>query len=136
MERKNAWGLWGGAALIGLGVIFLLGQVLRVDVMNFLWPVFILAAGAAFFIGMVAGGRAMGALAVPGSVITTVGLILFFQNLFGLWATWSYAWALIICGAGVGLLIFGSWSQLPDLRRAGQVVIGVGLVLFVVFGIF
>ncbi len=83
MERRNTWGFWLGVALIGLGIIFILGQVLRVDIMNFLWPVFILAFGAAFFIGMVAGGRATGALAVPGSVITTVGLILFFQNLFG-----------------------------------------------------
>ncbi len=136
MQRKNTWGFWLGVALIGLGCIFILGQVLRVDIMHFLWPVFILAFGAAFFIGMVAGGRSMGALAVPGSVITTVGLILFFQNLFGLWATWSYAWALIICGAGIGLMIFGSWSQQVDLRRAGRAVIMIGLALFFVFGLF
>ena len=136
MARKVSWGFWGGMALIGLGILFMLGQLLRFDVMHYLWPFFILGVGAAFFIGMAAGGRAMGALAVPGSVITTVGLILFFQNLFGLWATWSYAWALIICGAGVGLMIFGSWSQTPDLRRAGRVVIGVGLALFFVFGLF
>jgi hypothetical protein len=136
MQRKNVWGLWGGAALIGLGIIFMLGQLFHVDVMNYLWPFFILGVGAAFFIGMIAGGRAMGALAVPGSVITTLGLILFFQNLFGLWATWAYAWALIISGAGVGLVIFGSWSAQPDLRRAGRVVIGVGLGLFFIFGLF
>jgi hypothetical protein len=85
---------------------------------------------------MFAGGRSMGALAVPGSVITTVGLILFFQNLFGLWATWAYAWTLIIAGAGVGLVIFGNWSEQPDLRRAGRVVIGAGLVFFFIFGLF
>jgi hypothetical protein len=136
MERKNIWGFWVGVALIGLGVLFILGQVLRINIMGILWPGFILAVGVAFFIGMVSGGRSMGALAVPGSVITTVGLILFFQNLFGLWATWSYAWALIICGVGVGLMIFGSWSQTAELNRAGRAVIGVGLVLFFVFGLF
>ena len=136
MVRKNVWGFWAGVALIGLGIVFMLGQFLRVDVMQYLWPFFILGVGVAFFIGMAAGGRSMGALAVPGSVLTTLGLILFFQNLFGLWATWSYAWALIICGAGVGLMIFGSTSEMPDLRRAGRVVIGVGLVFFFVFGLF
>src|SRR5512142_446604 len=136
MARKNVWGLWGGAALIGLGIVFMLGQLFSVDVMNYLWPFFILGVGAAFFIGMFAGGRSMGALAVPGSVITTVGLILFFQNLFGLWATWAYAWTLIISGAGVGLVIFGNWSEQPDLRRAGRVVIGAGLAFFFIFGLF
>ncbi len=136
MERKSTWGFWVGVALIGLGILFILGQILRFDVMHFLWPFFILGMGAAFFIGMAAGGRSLGALAVPGSVLTTLGLILLFQNLFGLWATWSYAWALLICGTGVGLMIFGSQSQSPDLSRAGRAVAGVGLVLFFVFGLF
>lgn len=135
MNRGNVWGLWAGIALIGLGVLFFLGQFLQVDIMRFLWPVFILAVGAAFFIGMASGGQSAGALAVPGSVIFTVGLILFFQNLFNLWSTWAYAWALIIAGAGVGLVFFGRHSDLPDLRRAGRVVAVIGLGLFFVFGL-
>ncbi|RPJ44520.1 MAG: hypothetical protein EHM21_10175 [Chloroflexi bacterium] len=136
MQRENIWGFWIGVALVGLGTLFILGQVLSVNIMGLLWPFIIIGVGAAFFIGMVAGGRSMGALAVPGSVITTIGLILFFQNLFGLWSTWSYAWALIICGAGVGLMIFGNWSQVPEVRKAGKIVTGIGLVLFFVFGFF
>lgn len=136
MERKNVWGLSAGAALIGLGIIFLLGQLFEFSVMRYLWPVLIMAAGALFFIGMVAGGRSLGALAVPGSVIMTIGVILFIQNVFGIWSTWTYAWALIISGAGVGLVIFGYWSQLPDLSRAGRVVIIIGLALFLIFGLF
>ncbi len=136
MARKNLWTLSAGVALIGLGIIFFLGQLFEVSIMRYLWPVFILAFGALFFIGMIAGGRSLGALAVPGSVITTIGLILFFQNLFGLWSTWAYAWALIIVGAGIGLMIFGHWSQYLDLRRAGQIVAIIGLVLFFIFGMF
>ena len=135
MSRDNVFGFWAGAVLIVLGILFLLGQMLQVNVMRFLWPVFILVVGASFFIAMAAGGRALGALAVPGSVITTIGLILFFQNLLGLWSSWAYAWTLIIAGAGVGLILFGMRSELPDLRRAGQVVVTVGLVLFFVFGL-
>jgi hypothetical protein len=119
-----------------LGLLFLLGQFLRVDVMRFFWPVFIMAAGGAFFVGMVTGGRSLGALAIPGSVILTLGLLLFFQNLFGAWGSWAYAWTLIITGAGIGLVIFGRWSEIPDLVRAGRVVITVGVGLFLAFGLF
>jgi len=135
MTRNNVWGLWAGLALIGLGVLFFLGQLLQFNVMRYLWPVFILAVGVAFFIGMASGGQAAGPLAVPGSVIITVGLILFFQNLFGLWATWAYAWGLIIAGAGLGLVLFGRHSDLPDLRRAGRVVAIIGLGFFFAFGL-
>lgn len=136
MERKNVWGLWAGVTLMVIGSLFLIGQLFNVEVMRYFWPFFILAGGALFFVLMFAGGRAMGAMAVPGSVIITLGLILFVQNLFNLWATWSYAWALIIAGAGVGLIIFGGWSELPDLRRAGRVVVAVGLGMFFIFGLF
>ena len=136
MSRNNSLGLWAGVGLIVLGLLFMVSQFLNIAVMSFLWPFFIIAFGAAFFVGMAAGGRAMGPLAVPGSVIITVGLILFFQNLFNLWATWSYAWTLIIAAAGVGLIIFGHWSEIPDLRRAGRVVIGTGLAMFLLFGLF
>lgn len=135
MNRRNVWGLWAGIALIGLGVLFFLGQLLEVNMMRYLWPMFILAVGAVFFIGMASGGQSAGALAVPGSVIFTIGLILFFQNLFGLWSTWAYAWALIIAGAGVGLILFGRHSNLPDLRRAGRFVAVIGLGIFFAFGL-
>jgi hypothetical protein len=136
MEGKNRWGIWGGVILIGLGLVFLLGSIFRINIWGFLWPFIILAAGAMFFAGMAAGGRSTGALAIPGSIITTIGLILLVQNIFGIWATWSYAWGLIISGVGVGLLIFSSWSGIPELRYVGRIVIMVGLALFFIFGIF
>lgn len=136
MAGKNLWGVWGGAVLIGLGVIIMLGQFLEISIWGFLWPFFIIGPGVMFFIGMIAGGRSTGALAIPGSIITTVGLILFFQNLFNIWATWAYAWALIIAGVGVGLLIFARWSEVPDLHQVGRIVTLVGLGLFFVFGVF
>jgi hypothetical protein len=135
MAGRNLWGVWGGVVLVGLGVVILLGQLLNVNIWSFIWPFFILAAGAMFFIGMVAGGRSTGALAIPGSIIVTIGLILFVQNVFNIWATWAYAWGLIISGVGVGLLIFGRWSSLPDLNQVGRVVAIIGLILFFTFGV-
>lgn len=135
MERRNPWSIWGGVVLVGLGLIILFGQLLSVNLWVFLWPFFIIAVGAMFFVGMAAGGRNAGGLAIPGSIIVTVGLILFIQNTFNLWATWAYAWALIIVGVGVGLFIFGSRSGYADVRRSGRVVAIIGLVVFFAFGI-
>lgn len=136
MDDRNRWGLFGGAVLIALGLVFLAGEFLSFNVWRWLWPFFILGVGAAFFVGMFAGGRGLGPLAVPGSVITTLGLILLVQNIFGIWGTWAYAWTLMIAGAGIGLIIFGGWSGVPDLARAGRVVTTVGVVLFLIFGLF
>jgi hypothetical protein len=134
MKSSNPWGLWGGIALIVFGGLFLLGTLLDVNIWGAIWPLFIVAAGLAFFAGMFAGGRSTGALAIPGSIFVTIGLILFVQSLFNLWASWTYAWTLIIAGVGIGLFLFGSRSDIPEVRTAGRVVIVVGLVLFFIFG--
>jgi hypothetical protein len=121
--------------LIGLGLVFLLGQFLRVNVWGFIWPFFIIAVGLTFFAGMLAGGRATGPLALPGSILTTIGLILFVQNTFGIWGTWAYAWGLIIAAVGIGLVLFGRQSNVAELRQVGRVVLVIGLALFFVFGL-
>ncbi len=63
-----------GAILILVGLAFLVGQSLDLVQIELVWPMIIIAAGAAFFIGMFLGGKATGALAIPGSIITMVGL--------------------------------------------------------------
>jgi hypothetical protein len=124
-----------GAMLLAIGVLSLVGQFIRPLNGGVLWPVIVIGFGLAFFVAMLFGGRSFGPLAIPGSIITGIGLILFIQNFFGLWETWSYTWALIICAVGTGLFIYGSWSDIPDLRRSGLKVAQVGLILFLIFGI-
>jgi len=136
MNRRSYWGTLGGIFLIALGVLFLLGQLMNISIWRFIWPLFILGIGLAFFAGMVAGGRDAGGLAVPGSIVTTLGLILLVQSIFGIWGTWAYGWGLLVASVGAGLFIFGTWSSLPDLRRVGRVIVVIGLGLFVIFGFF
>ncbi len=123
-----------GLALIAFGVLFLLQQIFDWSVWDALWPVIIIAIGGLFFAGMVAGGKPAGPLAIPGSIVTTIGLMLFTFNLIGHWEAWSYGWGLIVAGVGLGLAINGWWSDLPGLRRSGLELIRVGLTLFLVFG--
>jgi len=134
-KNRNLGGLVIGIILVAVGAISLFGRFFNFMNWNNLWPVLIVAVGLAFFIGMLVGGKTLGGLAVPGSIIVTVGLILFVLNGINRWEAWSYAWALIICGVGVGTLINGYWSDQPNLRKQGLGTIRAGLILFLIFGI-
>ncbi|MGB8252357.1 MAG: DUF2807 domain-containing protein [Anaerolineaceae bacterium] len=124
-----------GSLLIAVGVLFFLSEIFKIN-FTYLWPLFIIASGLVFFIAMFLAGKSTGFLAIPGSIITTIGLILLFQSLTNRWETWSYAWALIPFSVGVGMWIFGKFSDMDELRSAGRHVANVGLVLFIVFGLF
>jgi len=124
-----------GALLIALGLLFLAQQVFGFS-WSSAWPFFIVAMGLVFFAGVVVGGRAAGPLAVPGAVITTVGLILLYQSTFGQYQTWAYAWTLLIVASGVGLLIDAAWRNRPERAQLGRALIGVGVALFVVGFVF
>src|SRR4051795_12353379 len=80
-----------GIILMGLGGLFLIAQLLGGTFWAYFWPYLIIVAGLTFLAGMVYTGRGAGGLAIPGTIITTVGVILFFQNLLGWWQSWSYA---------------------------------------------
>jgi len=123
-----------GILLILLGLVFLAGQFLNIG--PYLWPFFVIAVGAGFFIGMAAGGRPLSGLAIPGSIITMIGLILLVQNALGIWETWAYAWALIVAAVGIGVMIHGWASGDREALRGGLHVLGIGFILFVVFGAF
>lgn len=136
--RENAT-LIIGALLVVFGVLFLLGQTLNlpVDWSRYGWPVFVIAPGLALFVVMAAGGKSWGGLAVPASIVTVVGLILFVQNTLDLWQTWSYAWALVFpMAAGLGTWIEGIWCEDPSLKQRGQHLLTVGVTLFLVFAAF
>ena len=127
-----------GAILIVLGLLFLAEQVLDIDLGRYGWPLFVIVPGVLLFVaGLAAPPREGSGLAVAGSITTTVGLVLAFQNVTGLWATWAYAWALVGPAAtGFGMALYGLLRGQPDLVRDGTRALGTGLALFVAFGLF
>ena len=126
-----------GLGLIAFGALFLLGTVFRIDIWATLWPFFIIIPGLLFFVGMVVIGKPGAPLAIPGSIITMAGVILFTQNLSGLWSTWAYAWVLIVPTAvGIGVAIAGMWGEDQKTVRIGSALAGIGIVVFFFFVIF
>jgi hypothetical protein len=127
-----------GLVLVVIGGLALLGRALSIDILGLGWPLFVLIPGIVMFAGGVAiGGRAGLALAIPGGIVSMVGIVLSVQAATGLWATWAYAWALVAPG-GVGLafLVYGLITGQPDLARNGVPILLTGLGLFVAFGLF
>lgn len=129
--------LIGGVILIILGLFALAPRwLVGFSFWNTAWPFIIIGVGLAFFAGMFAGGKSLAALAIPGSIVTTVGLILFVQNLTGHWESWSYAWTFIVMSVGLGIFIAGQYSENEHQRQAGLRVLTLGAVMLVVFGAF
>jgi hypothetical protein len=124
-----------GALLVALGLLLLAQQLFGFN-WSGAWPFYIIAVGLVFFVGVVVGGSAAGPLAIPGAVITTVGLILLYQRTFDRYETWAYAWTLLVAAGGVGLLIDAAWRNQPERAQLGRVVTGVGVALFVVGFVF
>jgi hypothetical protein len=125
-----------GLMLMGMGMIFLIAQILGGNFWGYFWPFPIIAIGLTFFYFFLSGGRGSSGLAIPGSIITTIGVILMLQNSFGWWESWAFAWTFIIISVGVGIFLMGLRSQSEGSQRAGLLVAGIGVLLALPFGIF
>jgi len=134
-ERRAAVVL--GTILIVVGGAFLVSNALGFR-LEAAWPLFIIVPGAVLFgAAFLVGGEPGSGLAVAGSIVTTVGLVLAVQEATGLYETWAYAWALVAPGAvGFGLTVYGLLTGQPKITSAGLPVLGVGLALFLGFALF
>jgi len=134
-NRSNTGSLIAGAALITFGLLALAGQLFRgFNFWGVIWPFFIVGVGTLFFLGMFTGGKSAAGLAIPGSIFTFVGLMLFLQNLFGHWESWAYGWTVILMSVGLGIFIMGRYTEDADQRASGLRLLKIGAILFVIFG--
>jgi hypothetical protein len=131
--QKNTQGL--GILLLALGAILLLGRFFNLDLTTFGWPFSILLPGLVMLIWAFVTPSAA-ALAIPGSIVTMVGLIFFYQNATGRFETWSYAWGLIIAAVGLGIALQAVLKAAEEERRDGVRLAMIGFALFVAFGAF
>lgn len=97
------------------------------------WPFWIVVLGAALLVlGLLTGNPEM---AVPATIVTGIGGILWYQSLSGDWGSWIYLWALIPGFVGVGILLAGLLEGSFRARLSnGLWLIVISLVLVTVFG--
>jgi hypothetical protein len=135
--RRNRSTLFLGILLILIGIWLVVSRQVPalqqwLDV-EFAWPMWTIGAGILIFIiGLIVGAPGM---AVPASIVTGIGCILYYQNATGDFASWSYMWTLIPGFVGVGLIIAGLLGE--NTRRnisSGVNLIIISVVLFLIFG--
>jgi hypothetical protein len=127
-----------GLVLIVLGVLFLIGQMINVEVERLAWPFFVIVPGIlVVFFALAREDQAGERLAMVGSAVTTVGTILLLQNTFNYFQSWAYAWALVFpTSVGIGQIIYGSIKNRADMSATGRQRAVVGIIIFVVLAFF
>ena len=125
-----------GLILILAGVLFLVLQAFpelaaQIDLAN-QWPLIIVGIGVLLLLGAIFGTPP---LAVPGSIVTGIGLLLLYQNTTENWESWAFAWTLIPGFVGLGIMLMGALD--PGQREqigGGFRLMLISLALFLVFG--
>lgn len=135
-NRSNIGGLIGGALLIGFGLLALIVRLVPGLDMGNLWPLFIIAFGALFFVAMAAIGKNGAPFAIPGTIISGIGLILLYQALTDNWESMSYFWTFIVFFVGLGIYLMGWYGGDANQKKSGAGVMKVGVILFIIFGAF
>ena len=133
-STSSAWssGAAVGIILVIVGAILLAGQLLDFGFDDLGWPMIIVGVGVALMlIGLFVANES--GVVVGGTVVTTVGLVLLYQNETGRWESWAYAWALVgPAASGLGLALWGIRSgDGRDVRNGMWGLLG-GLAFFAV----
>ncbi len=121
-----------GLVLVLVGAALLAGQVLGIRIEDIGWPFFVIAVGAVLLlVGLIVMDEQ--GVVIAGTITTTVGLVLLFQDQTGRWESWAYAWALVgPAASGLGLALWGVRSgNGADVRNGTWGMLG-GLGLFAV----
>lgn len=109
-----------GVVLIAVGSAFLGIQAVGLDVGRYGWPMVIVGAGALMLLVGLSGFDASYGLIFPGTIVTSIGLILLYQNTTGHWESWAYAWALIPASVGLALALHGAVTGRAAEARTGR----------------
>jgi hypothetical protein len=140
MDRQMRMRIGSGILLILLGALFLSYQV-RPDWYSWVqvevtWPLIVIGVGVFLLVfGLLVGAPGM---AVPACIVGGIGGLLYWQNTYQQWESWSYAWALIPGFVGIGIILSGllGGGRLRESFEGGGTLILISLVLFAIFGSF
>ncbi len=135
MRRSS---ILAGIVLILVGVFFLLLPYFP-NLLGFIdiglhWPLIIVGVGLLFIVVALLGAPG---LAIPGSIVTGIGGMLYYQNAYEAWETWAYSWTLIPGFVAVGIIIARTIEGrfMAGLRSGGTLLI-ISLLMFLAFGTF
>ncbi|WP_420643930.1 hypothetical protein [Candidatus Leptofilum sp.] len=144
LQRRQSWPAYGVIA-IGLGL--LASQLFGFDMIDVLWPGFVLAPGLLLLMPAYNAtperSSRLRFLAVPGAMFITIATLLFIMNLSDYFEAWAYGWPLVLASAAWGLMYMRRYEPTHKIHHTGynfmrlMVLLAMGLVVFfevIVFG--
>ena len=136
-ETGRERGVVAGVVLVVVGGVVLVARQAGLELGNFVgdsgWPLFIIVPGVALLVAAFVPTPPDGiGFAVAGSVVTTVGLILLYQETTENWESWAYVWALIPMAAGIGITGYALLTGHRDIAATGVRLAAVAGALFFV----
>ncbi len=136
MERRKRTRVFLGIILILVGTWFLAAQwfpALKIwESFEFSWPWYVIGSAILLLLlGLLTGEPDM---LVPATIVGGVGVLLYWQNETGNWASWAYAWTLIPGFVGIGLILSGllKGGKRSDLKDGFNLIL-LSMFLFVIF---
>jgi len=126
-----------------LGLVLILGGAWMIALVNnpelkaqwaslVSWPLLVVAVGfGLLLLGLLVNAPDM---AIPATIVAGIGLILYYQNQSGNWASWAYMWALIPGFVGLGTVLAGilgggGWRRV----REGLDLMLFSLIMYAIF---
>ncbi len=139
MPESKRVSIFIGALLILLGVMLSLFILVPGLSIARAWPLifFILAAG--FFLPPFIwpqSRQGLSGMFIPGAVLAVLGFIFLYCSLTDDWAFWAFAWLLLPCSVGVGLILaaaLGGWSRV--VLWVGIWMLAISLAIYGLFAV-
>lgn len=124
-----------GAILITVGLVLLVAQLADFAIGDLGWPLWIVGVGVVLLmLGLTVVSQQ--GLVIAGTIVTTTGLILLYQDTTGHWESWAYAWALYPAASGLGVALWGIRTGKGSEVRSGTWGLLGGLAFFAVAFLF
>lgn len=136
-QRRHTTAPLVGIALLAIGVGALALRQFGVDFGELggtnSWPLLVIVPGLILIGSAFVPAPPIGVgFAISGAIVTTVGLLLSYQQASGHWESWAYAWALLPTAAGLAMTVYGSAARRDSLTSVGLRLAGIGALMFVI----
>jgi len=146
LQRRQALPAYG---VIATGVVLLVSNLFGFQLIEVLWPGFVLAPGLMLlwpaYNATPERPSRLSFLAVPGAMIVTVAALLFVMNLTNHFEAWAYSWPLVIASVAWGRMYIHRYEPEHRVHHNGynfmrvMVLLAMGLAVFfelIIFGSF
>lgn len=132
---------WPAFAVIGFGVFLLLSQVVGFNLIDVLWPGFIIAPGVLLMMPAhqsTEQHRSRAAiLAIPGAILATIGLLLFAMNITDHFEAWAYSWTLVLAAVPAAVMYMRRFDPTDRIHQRGyRLIRGLFLLFLGLAGLF